>query len=961
MRCARKIKLCVGKDGETMRKRSFLLVMMIFIVSLFAACTKQEEISSDSGNMANPTAGLTEAVIPTLSPTPTNVPSPTPTNMSSPTPNVEQSLNTDTDVFEYDFGSDGKIVIVSLKDKGVSSVNVPEKIYGIDVTEIADHAFVGCNMITSIELPDSLTSIGTFAFAGCSGLTSLKIPSGVTYIGGAAFSGCSSLISIELPDSLESIENYLFQNCSSLTSIKIPSGVSQIRGDGIFVGCVSLSSVEIPYSVKAIQWNVFSDCKNIEKVIVPHASSAEKWALSNGYKIEYNEAVVESKEIHVMSYTDELPNIVQLYLDMHPELGYTMKSTIIAITDDSYQPKLYEMLQMGEEQAPDIFGLDEELILEYTQGDVAKFLASYDELGIEFDKLKEESGTALYALQLGNRMSDKQVVALPYQSTSGCFIYRRSIAKDVWGTDDPVVVQTKIGGGTGNWDQFMNAAAELKENGYGIVSGMYDIWHAVENSAERGWVIDGKLYIDPKREEMLDLAKSLMDNDYSNATREWHDEWFYDIKGEGEKAIFGFFGPAWLVNYTMTDNSGSILENWWTGEKIEPIGGTYGDWAVCNSPVGFWLSGTWVAANAEVVDKEKKEIVADILQWITLDYDEDSFQYMLANGEFYDNGKKDTVVSSVVMEKSNGTIEFLAGQNMFDYYIMANQQAKGNNATRYDETINAIWLEAVEAYMYGMTDRNGAIDGFKQRVSQECSIIVPSSMAAPTELPTPTARTIYEGTTVEPAKAKVGDVVLFGSYEQDNIASNGAEAIPWYVLDKDEDKLLLMSVYLLDYVPYQEDYEAITWEDCTLRQWMNDEFYNRAFTESEKKHIQTSYLENADNSYYGTAGGDNTEDKVFALSLEEAEQYLGVAEDSGFYWISASPTLSTAKVTAYAEACGVWVYGNGNGCWWLRSPGGNIEQAAYVGYERGLVNVGGENVGYRSKTARPVLWLDLNP
>ena len=231
----------------------------------------------------------------------------------------------------------------------------------------------------------------------------------------------------------------------------------------------------------------------------------------------------------------------------------------------------------------------------------------------------------------------------------------------------------------------------------------------------------------------------------------------------------------------------------------------------------------------------------------------------------------------------------------------------------------------------------------------------------PTATPVPAAHTIYDGTTVELKNAKVGDVVLFGSYEQDNIASNGVEAIPWYVLDKDGDKLLLMSVYLLDHVPYQEDYEAIAWEGCTLRQWMNDEFYNRAFTKSEKKYIQTSNLENADNPYYGTAGGSNTEDKVFALSLEEAEQFFGVAEDYGFYWRSSSPTLSAAKVTEYAEACGVWVYDNGNGCWWLRSPGGNLEKAAYVGYERGFVDVGGDNVGYRSTTARPALWLNLKP
>ena len=240
----------------------------------------------------------------------------------------------------------------------------------------------------------------------------------------------------------------------------------------------------------------------------------------------------------------------------------------------------------------------------------------------------------------------------------------------------------------------------------------------------------------------------------------------------------------------------------------------------------------------------------------------------------------------------------------------------------------------------------------------------PTSTPTPTATPVPVAHKIYDGTIVELLEAKVGDVVLFGTYEQDNIASNGAEAIPWYVLYKDGDKLLLMSVYLLDCVPYHEEWEAITWEECTLRQWMNDEFYYNAFDATERQHILTSYLRNEDNPWYGTEGGNDTEDKVFALSLEEAERYFGVEKNFVNAWKSASPEILAAKVTAYAEARGAWVKtsiisGAGDGKWWLRSPGFDSGAAAQVDssvFVAGILGVDDNNCA-----ARPALWLNLNP
>ncbi len=428
----------------------------------------------------------------------------------------------------------------------------------------------------------------------------------------------------------------------------------------------------------------------------------------------------EEKVIRVMSFTDEVPRMVQTYLDMHPELGYTMESTIVSTIDALYQPALDELLKYGGEEAPDIYALESAFVARYTQGDASSFAATYDELGIKTDKMIRESKTATYAVEVGTRPADGEVVALPYQGTGGCFIYRRSIAKTVWGTDDPAVIQKKIGGGSGNWDSFWVAAEDLKANGYAIVSGDGDMWHALENSADNGWIKDNELYLDPKRESLLDVSKMLKDNNYHNETREWNDEWFWDIAGLGEKEVFGFFGPAWLVNYTMEPNCGD-------NEDTYAYEGTYGDWAVCNSPVGFYWGGTWVAANKNVVKKEKRDVVADIIQWITLDYDENSLQYMWANGTFDSYVKKDTVVSGAVMEKSDGSVDFLGGQNMFEYYIPANDYATGVNITVYDEIINEAWKGAVRDYAEGKVDRYEAIAQFADEVSSKIDIHVPKS------------------------------------------------------------------------------------------------------------------------------------------------------------------------------------------------------------------------------------------
>ncbi len=421
-----------------------------------------------------------------------------------------------------------------------------------------------------------------------------------------------------------------------------------------------------------------------------------------------------SEKINLWSFTDEIPKMVGQYVKQKPEFGqkYTVECTIIATDGGAYQTALDNALVAGGDTAPDMYAAEAAFILKYSQGDMAKFAATYKELGIDVDAKIKEADIAKYTIEVGSRGGD--LVALGYQATGCAMIYNAEVAKDTFGTDDPAKIEEIVGAGSGKWDKFFEAAAKLKEKGYAAVSGGGDIWNACEKSADKAWIVDGQLNIDPKREQYLDIAKQLKDNGWSNDTNAWSEGWYADMKGEGTQKVFAFFGPAWLINYVMIGNSG--------GNKAGE--GTFGQWRVCAPPVGFFWGGTWVLGSK---DTSKKEGVAELIEWITLDSSDTGLQYLWANGSVdWDNDPatataKDTVASATVMAKSDGKLDFCGGQNVFPAFIAGNQYASAKAMTQYDETINGYFTDAAAQYAEGNVDRAGAIEQFKTNVQDNLS------------------------------------------------------------------------------------------------------------------------------------------------------------------------------------------------------------------------------------------------
>ena len=211
------------------------------------------------------------------------------------------------------------------------------------------------------------------------------------------------------------------------------------------------------------------------------------------------------------------------------------------------------------------------------------------------------------------------------------------------------------------------------------------------------------------------------------------------------------------------------------------------------------------------------------------------------------------------------------------------------------------------------------------------------------------ANSIYKEYKSEKLKAaKVGDYVFFGSYEQDNTPLNGKEDIEWLILDIVENQVLVISKYVLDCNQYNSSYTDVTWETCSLREWLNNDFMNTAFTADEKTMIPTVTVSADENPGFNRSSGNATEDKVFLLSAAEATKYF-----TTYSTRRCKPTDSVVANTAFVNSS------NGNCWWWLRTSGRDWLRAAYIS-SSGLLNASGVNIDIDGGPVRPAMWIDLN-
>lgn len=205
--------------------------------------------------------------------------------------------------------------------------------------------------------------------------------------------------------------------------------------------------------------------------------------------------------------------------------------------------------------------------------------------------------------------------------------------------------------------------------------------------------------------------------------------------------------------------------------------------------------------------------------------------------------------------------------------------------------------------------------------------------------------------------ADVGSYIKFGTYEQDNKTANGSEPIQWLVLAKEDSKLLVISRYILDWQQFgNEETSLVTWENSSLRNWLNSDFFDTAFSDEEKTVILSTEVMPDENLFDGIDQGSVTSDKLFILSASEINAYF------------LSDSERTVEKTKYVKDVtkglpGYW--SSDTNCWWSRtvvSPGLFESPRLAVVNDDGIVDDGHWGSGYNYDNymgVRPTLWIAL--
>lgn len=199
---------------------------------------------------------------------------------------------------------------------------------------------------------------------------------------------------------------------------------------------------------------------------------------------------------------------------------------------------------------------------------------------------------------------------------------------------------------------------------------------------------------------------------------------------------------------------------------------------------------------------------------------------------------------------------------------------------------------------------------------------------------------------IEIAKTKgVGDEVILGTWEQDGNEENGRENIEWLVLEKRDNRMLLISDKCLAHKEYNSADSDVTWETCSLRKWMNSEFINSIFNAKEKEIIQETYLPADKNPRFDTDPGNATTDRLFLLSVPEVEKYFP-SDD-------AKDCRAIGSVSSYNYVG-----------WWLRTPGYDQSSAMYVGAVFNKIDYIGvaayDNIIGLPICVRPAMWISID-
>ena len=399
-------------------------------------------------------------------------------------------------------------------------------------------------------------------------------------------------------------------------------------------------------------------------------------------------AAEEGKVFNIYAWNEEFKGFFEKYYTV-PE-GVKVNWIINPSDGGVYQDKLDEALLNQENAAADdkvdMFLAEADYILKYTNSDYTQDVKA---LGVtDFSNAYE------YTVQAASDEAGT-VKGVSFQCCPAALIYRRSIAKDVLGTDDPAEVQAKLD----SWDKFNAVAADAKAKGYLMTASESATFRVFSNNGETPLVTDGKLTLNDAIKAWQAQAKDFSDKGYTQTCDIWSDECTAQMFKDGKTMCY--FGPAWYYNFSM-------------GNAQDPEKGCPGDWAICEGPQAHFWGGTWLLA---ATGSDNPTMLADIMN--TFINDEEVCTNLVKNEMQFSNNQKVNQACA-----ADGGNEFLGGQNDTAVFVELAKNIKFENKTIYDqlltEGLQGYWRE----YCDGEVTEDQAMANYYKYINEKYPEIV---------------------------------------------------------------------------------------------------------------------------------------------------------------------------------------------------------------------------------------------
>ena len=411
----------------------------------------------------------------------------------------------------------------------------------------------------------------------------------------------------------------------------------------------------------------------------------------------------EGKVINIYSWNDEFRQRLEA---VYPEVKETSKDgTVTTLKDGTeihwiinpnqdgvYQQKLDEALMnqadASADDKVDIFLSETDYVYKYTDA-AADVAMPLKDLGIDPDKdladqydFTKTTASDADGVQRGST----------WQCCPGLLVYRRDIAKEVFGTDDPTAVGEKVK----DWDTMKQTAEELKQKGYYAFASYADTFRLYGNSISQPWVEDGATTVNVDQQVMnwIKDSKEWLDAGYLNPTvkGQWNDDWNKAMGSQSK--VFAFLFPAWGIDFTLKPN--------WDGED--------GEWAVTNPPQEYNWGGSYIhAATGTDNPEHAKDIILaltgnkDNLLKISKDYSD----FTNTKSGMQEVAKDDTFAS-----------DFLGGQNPFTYFSPVAENIKIAPLSAYDQGCVELIQNAFSDYFQGQVDYDKAKSNFETAIKE---------------------------------------------------------------------------------------------------------------------------------------------------------------------------------------------------------------------------------------------------